>query len=135
MKIWSLLFVTAFTFFAVSCGETEVPAAPEPESLVDYKDGVYTEYYPGRKAIKFKGPKDENGQRDGMWFYYAENGTEQSMTEYTHGKKNGSSFSRYPNGGMHYFGDWYDDKQVGVWVSYNPDGTVAEEKDYGPRPE
>lgn len=131
MKTWSLLFLTAFTLSAVSCGESEAPAQKAPESLVDFKDGIYTEYYPGRKAVKFKGPKDENGQRHGMWFYYSENGTEQSMTEYQHGKKHGSSFARYPSGGMRYFGDWKNDEQVGVWITYNEDGTVAQEKDYG----
>lgn len=128
-----LLYLSAAAVLSmVSCSEPEkAPEVEKTESLVEFKDGIYIEYYPGRKAIKFKGPKDENNQRDGIWYYYAENGVEQSMTEYSHGKKNGSSFARYPDGRMRYYGDWKDDKQVGVWVTYNPDGTIGEEKDYG----
>jgi len=132
MKNWSLLILTALTLIVTSCGESEVAKeAKEPETLIEFTNGIYTEYYPGRRAIKFKGPKDQNNQRHGVWFYYAENGVEQSMTEYEHGKKNGGSFTRYPSGAMRYFGDWKNDEQSGVWIIYNEDGTIFEEKDYG----
>ena len=131
MKNWSLLLIVAFTFIAVSCGETEEPVKKEdPQSLVEVKDGIYTEYYPGRKAVKFRGPQNEQEQRDGRWFFYAENGTELSMTEFSDGKRNGASFVRYPNGQMHYYGEYQNDVQVGIWVTYNAAGE-PEERDFG----
>jgi antitoxin component YwqK of YwqJK toxin-antitoxin module len=113
-----------------SCGSEPVAAEPKEQSLVEFKDGVYTEYYPGRKAIKFKGRKDENNQRHGIWYFYAENGLEQSMTEYKHGKKDGASFARFPNGKMRYFGEYKEDQPHGEWTIYNEDGTTSV-KNYG----
>lgn len=126
----SLLALSGSLTLFTACDHEEAKL-PETESLIDFKDGMYTEYYPGRKAIKFKGKKDENNQRDGVWYFYAENGVEQSMTEYKHGVKNGPSFTRFPNGKMRYYGEYRNDKQVGVWVIYDQNGNPESEKDYG----
>lgn len=131
MHIRSLVVVAMAAGLLFSCGEPEQPKKEDPSSLVEIKDGVYTEYYPGHKAVKFRGPQDENEMRDGRWFYYAENGTEQSMTEYKHGKKEGVTFVRYPNGTMRYVGEYKDNQPVGKWKTYNQDGSLQEEKDFG----
>lgn len=128
------IFFTGLTLiFIASCSETPKPKAPKKEkveSLVEIKDGVYTEYYPGRKAIKFQGLQNEKGERDGRWFFFDENGTEQSMTEYVKGKKHGFIFVRYPNGQMRYTGQFNDDKEAGLWRFYKEDGTLDQEKTY-----
>ena len=129
MKHLLLLALAVGSLMFTACGEEK--KEKEPESLVEVKDGIYTEYYPGRKAIKYRGPQDENELRDGRWFFYAENGTELSMTEYSHGKKNGASWVRYPNGMMRYFGEYQDNVQVGEWVTYDEKGNVAATKDFG----
>lgn len=126
--LFSALCLTVLSLY--SCGDEAVKEEPKEESLIEFKDGVYIEYYPGRKSIKFKGPKDENNQRDGVWYFYSENGVEQSMTDYKHGKKDGSSFTRYPNGKMRYFGEYRNDQPYGLWIIYNEDGTTSE-KNYG----
>lgn len=132
MKNRLLLVLTVPLLLLASCGGEEGPTpAKQEESLVEVKDGIYTEYYPGRKAIKYQGPQDENEMRDGRWFYYSEAGVELSMTEYKHGKKHGDSFVRYPNGAMRYYGHYTDDRQTGVWITYGADGKVAQEKDFG----
>jgi antitoxin component YwqK of YwqJK toxin-antitoxin module len=130
MKTLSLLVFTVAVLSLVSCGGEE-PAPKTSESLIEVKDGIYTEYYPGRKSIKFRGPQDENELRHGKWYFYSEKGVELSMTEYVHGLKSGGSFVRYPNGVMHYYGEWYKDKQVGQWVTYDQTGKVVEEKNFG----
>lgn len=128
----SLLFIlTVGILFLSACGGTETEQQTTEESLVEVKNGIYTEYYPGRKAIKYQGPQDENEMRDGRWFFYSETGVELSMTEYKHGKKDGDSFVRYPNGMMRYYGHWTNDVQSGSWVTYDEKGNVAEEKDFG----
>lgn len=131
MKTLSLFILTVALFSLVSCGGDAPETTKKEESLIEVKDGIYTEYYPGRKSIKYRGPQDENELRHGRWFYYSEKGIELSMTEYSHGKRNGASFVRYPNGVMHYYGDWANDKQTGVWVTYDQNGKVAQEKDFG----
>lgn len=112
------------------CGEEPVQKKPQVEELIEVKDGVYTEYYPGRKAIKFRGPQNEQGLRDGRWFFYDEKGNEMSMTEYTEGKKNGFIFVRYPDGNMRYTGEYIMDKETGLWRFYDETGNVSLEKDY-----
>lgn len=132
MKFQLTLLIGLLSILFFSCEEPVVKEKKEdPKSLVEVKDGVYTEYYPGRKAVKFKGPQDENKQRDGRWFYFAENGTEQSMTEYSHGKLNGVTFVRYPNGAMRYVGEYMNGEPSGVWKTYKEDGSIESEKDYG----
>lgn len=131
MKLLSLLALTLIALAFPSCEEEQPVQETQEVSLVEIKDGVYTEYYPGRKAIKYRGPQDENGLRDGMWYFYSESGVEMSMTEYSHGKKHGDSFVRYPNGVMRYYGRYENDQQVGVWVTYDQNGKVEQEKDFG----
>lgn len=127
-KILSTLFLLS-AFSLTSCHENKEPKQKK-EHLIEISNGVFTEYYPGKKAIKFRGPVDENKLRDGRWFFYDEEGNEQSMTEYSKGKKNGFTWVRYPNGSMRYTGEYSMDKEVGLWKFYNQDGSILEEKDY-----
>ena len=103
------------------------------ENLVEVKDGVFTEWYPGKKSIKFQGGQDELGNRDGKWSFYAENGTELSFTLYNHGKKEGFSLVKYPNGRIHYRGEYQNDKMIGLWSTYDEKGKLISEKEYGDR--
>ncbi|HIP31892.1 MAG TPA: hypothetical protein EYG86_03930 [Crocinitomicaceae bacterium] len=99
---------------------------------VDVIDGMYYEYYPGiGKKVKFKGLQDENGKRDGKWLYFSEDGKELSVTNYIHGERNGMSMVKYPNGNLHYTGEYKNDKTVGVWTTYSIEGVKTSEKDYG----
>lgn len=116
--------------FAVMVGCTEktdkIPA--QQEKLVEIKDGQYSEWYPGRKQLKFRGSLDSLQQRDGKWEFYSERGLVLSMTEYSHGKRNGFSIVKYPNGRIHYRGEYLNDEQVGRWTTYDTLGKVVDEK-------
>jgi len=46
------------------------------ENLIEVKHGVYSEWYPGKKQLKFHGSVDKKGNRDGKWVFYSENGNE-----------------------------------------------------------
>lgn len=106
-------------------------AAEQKAELVSIENGTFTEYYPGKKQIKFQGPQDKEGRRHGIWYYYSQNGLQLSMTEYRHGLKNGISIVKYDNGVLHYTGEYQNDKKVGVWKTYNESGKLVDEKDYG----
>ncbi len=122
-------------FFTVACGEeakTKKKVAPEnEENLVEMKNGMYTEWYPGKKQIKFKGPQDENKKRHGIWKFYSETGNELSYTVYEHGLKSGYTIVKYPNGVIHYTGEYQNDKAVGVWKIYDPNGKLKSEVNKG----
>ncbi len=131
-KLFYALFIISIT---VSCGEdskTKKQIAPEKEeNLVEMKDGMYIEWYPGKKQVKFKGPQDENKKRHGIWKFYSETGNELSYTVYEHGLKTGHTIVKYPNGTIHYTGEYRDDKAVGVWKIYDPNGKLKSEVNKG----
>jgi len=129
-----LVMFCAFSFL-VACGEEEKKkrVVEEPvteEVLIETKNGTFTEYYPGKKKIKFQGPQDSEGRRHGIWYFYDENGNQISMTDYNHGKKHGVSLKKYPNGAIHYTGEYKDDIQVGIWKTYDVDGKLLDSTNY-----
>lgn len=132
MKYAILLFSLGLL---LSCGEEtpvkkEVELTQTREELIEIKNGIYTEWYQGRKKVKFQGPQDKGGKRHGIWYFYAENGVTISMTEYKHGLKNGLSIVKYPNGAIQYTGEYEDDQQVGEWKTYDMTGKVVDARNY-----
>jgi len=98
--------------------------------LVVLEDGTYKEYYPNKKNVKFEGPQDKNGKRNGKWQYFSELGVELSMTVYSHGEKHGHTIVKYPNGNLHYTGEYSNNKPIGVWKTYSIKGEMINELDY-----
>ncbi len=126
--------VTCFVLLlAVACSTEEVQEGTPvvEENLVEIKDGMYREYYPGKKQVKFQGEQDENQLRHNKWTFYSEDGKELSVTFFNHGIKEGHTIVKYPNGTLHYIGEYHLDKPVGVWQTYDQQGNMVSEKDYG----
>lgn len=125
--------LVAFSVFSCKNDEpvkVEKPKIEKPEDLVVIENGLYTEYYPGKKHIKFQGQQDELKQRHGRWTFYSESGLELSITHYMHGIKHGHTIVKYPNGSLHYVGEYDNGKEIGVWKMYDENG-VKTETDYG----
>ena len=111
--------------------KTIIPKDQEGEIVIN--GSTYTKYYPGdQKRIQFQGKQDENGERDGKWLYFSKEGEELSVTNFSHGKRHGFSLVKYPNGNIHYTGEYDNDEMVGVWKTYSEQGIKTNEKDYGP---
>ncbi len=126
-----MLVVVAAFFTACNSSKKDSDKPVKKEELVQVKDGKYTEWYPGKKQIKFEGMVDKKGQRNGKWSYYSEKGTELSFTIYEHGMKEGFTVVKYPNGAIHYRGEYLHNQTVGVWTTYDVKGKMISEKDYG----
>ena len=125
-----IFIMLAFTI--VSCtSENTVKKTVTSEQLIEVKNGVYSEWYPGKKQLKFHGAVDKKGNRNGKWVFYSEQGTELSIMVYTVGKRDGFSIVKYPNGALHYRGEYRNDEMVGVWTTYDEKGKIISEKDYG----
>ena len=134
MKKIVFVFVTLFLIFGCkNTTDNKIDKKIKIEKLVEVKDGVFTEWYPGKKQIKFQWGQDELGNRDGKWTFYAENGIELSFTLYDHGKKEGFSLVKYPNGRIHYRGEYQNDEMIGLWSTYDEKGNLITEKEYGDR--
>jgi hypothetical protein len=134
--MYKIFFLSILCFFvATACGngeETEDETTPQKkEVLVEIKDGVYTEWYPGKKNIKFKGGMTKDKKRNGRWVFYSENGAELSTTMYENGVREGFTIVKYPNGGIHYRGEYKKDVTVGIWTTYDEKGNVTDEKNFG----
>ena len=100
------------------------------KDLVEIKEGKFIEFYPDKKTVKFQGQQDKKGKRHGKWQYFSENGIELSMTMYQHGEKHGHSIVKYPNGNLHYSGEYKNGKKIGLWKTYSIQGELITEKDY-----
>ncbi len=128
------LYTFLLLFIAVACtdkNEKETTQKPKTEKLTEIKNGRFTEWYPGKKQIKFQGMLTKKGDRNGKWTFYSETGYELSMTLYENGKREGFTIVKYPNGAIHYTGEYKNDKTVGVWKTYNEKGKLVTEKDFG----
>lgn len=127
-----ILFIITIILVACSSEDAQETKVPEKqEVLVEIKDGVYTEWYPGKQQVKYKGAQDEKQLRNGLWTYYSINGSELSVTIYEHGLREGFTVVKYPNGVLHYRGEYHKDAIVGVWTTYDEKGKLLSEKDYG----
>lgn len=125
------IFFTAIIIFVLSsCSDISKDTIPKKENLVEISNGRYSEWYPGKKQLKFQGNLDSLGKRDGRWDFFSDKGTVLSTTEFSHGKKQGFSIVKYPNGQIHYRGEYSNDEQVGVWTTYDIKGNVVQEKTY-----
>lgn len=136
----TLVFIVSILLL-LSCSETTKPekASKEkvdlnvnPEDLVKIDGDHFMEYYPDGKTLKFEGYQDDQKERHGKWVFYGEDGKELSMTMFDHGKKHGHSIVRYAHGGIHYHGEYHYDQKIGIWKSYDVNGKLIEEKDFGP---
>jgi len=127
-----ILFLSLVLMLSSACNsEKTEEVKKENEVLVEIKNGKYTEWYPGKKQIKFEGMVDQKGKRDGKWSFYSEKGTELSFTFYENGIKEGFTVVKYPSGVIRYRGEYLNDTIVGIWTTYDPKGKVTSEKDYG----
>ena len=107
--------------------ESDAKSGLYKPGLIDTIDYQYQEWYPGRNQLKIEGMFDEEYKRHGKWVYYDKNGIELSMTTYTHNLKQGFSIVKYPNGVIHYRGEYNQDKKAGLWTFYNDKGEKDKE--------
>ncbi len=135
-SLFKIIPILMFGLFISGCKEnnttedkTEIKT--NDENLIEYKNGIYTEYYPGRKKIKIQGAQDINKIRDGKWVFLSETGKELSITYFDKGKREGHTIVKYPNGSLRYVGEYLHDEMVGIWKFYDEKGNLKNEKDYG----
>jgi antitoxin component YwqK of YwqJK toxin-antitoxin module len=138
-------FVFLFTIVFFSCtaeeatDKTETPidsvevsvdrSEIEPEEQVSTTPGESIEYHPNG-AVKMKGMLDENGERNGLWVSFYDNGTKWSESYYINGKRHGHSITFFPNGQIRYIGEYLNDEKTGSWKFYTEDGILQKEENF-----
>jgi antitoxin component YwqK of YwqJK toxin-antitoxin module len=129
------LFLVLILMVFTACSEEEKPERPEVKMeyrplVTEDDNGKYMEWYPGHKQLKMTGRNNKNGERVGIWKYYSERGVELSITVYNNGLRDGHTVVKYPNGAVHYSGEYLNDEPIGVWKFYNEEGQLIDTKDY-----
>lgn len=130
MKHFFYLLAFSLLLFSCSDNEKEEKTSTDNENLIETINGVYYEYYPGKKQVKITGSVDEKGRRHERWELYSPTGKQLGFTMYVHGKRHGHSYSSYPDGSPLYHGEYWEDTLIGVWKTYASDGKITT-KDYG----
>lgn len=127
MKIILSSFLIASICFACTNDTTE--KAPEKLTVeqTSSRTGMQKDYYPSGQ-LKMSGKLNNEGQKDGVWTSYFENGQKNSEANFKNGVNHGYSMVWYPNGNVRYFGDYNNGKKVGEWIFYTEDGEVAQKQ-------
>ena len=82
----------------------------------------------GNGNIKIRGGVNANGQRDGLWEAFYEDGTSWSIGNYSSGKETGDKKVWYPNGKLRYQGLMRNDSLVGKWQFWDSKGALTEKE-------
>ena len=141
------LQLLVLTLFIVGCGNADadkttktensesdthpVVKLEDTEELTEIKGHRFTQYYPGKKQIKFQGMQDDEKRRHGKWTYYSKDGRELSTTMFNHGVKHGHMVVKRENGALYYHGEMENGKKVGIWKNYDENGNFLNEDDFG----
>jgi antitoxin component YwqK of YwqJK toxin-antitoxin module len=122
---------------ATSCSPEPIKEKKEKEvteNLIEYKHGIYTEYYPGKQKVKIRGAQDTKGIRDGKWVLLSPLGKEMSITFFDKGLREGHTIVKHPNGTINYVGEYLHNEQIGIWKFYDETGKLIKEEDYSKTP-
>ena len=122
---------------ATSCSTEPIKEKKQKEiieNLIEYKDGIYTEYYPGKQKVKIRGAQDTKGIRDGKWVLLSPTGKEMSITFFDKGLREGHTIVKHPNGTINYVGEYLHNEQIGIWKFYDETGKLIKEEDYSKIP-
>ncbi|HQQ12452.1 MAG TPA: hypothetical protein PK855_04780 [Bacteroidales bacterium] len=85
------------------------------------------QYYPsGKKQME---GRLVNGQRDGLWKYYYEDGTLWSEGAYKNGIRHGKSKLFYPGGQKKMEGTYKDGNRNNDWIWWDEDGNTITESE------
>lgn len=142
--VWFILAVSA-----IACtNNEEKKAKPETKNEAQVKEEVYKVTIPaankakdaipenGEYVSKYKNGQVEmqgmmkNGNREGLWKSFYEDGTQWSQTTFKEGKKEGPTTTWYENGKKRYEGFYKNDSESGVWKYYDEKGNFIKNFDY-----
>jgi uncharacterized protein len=103
----------------------------EGEGLYDddgNRQGEWKEYFENGK-VKASGKYKDN-RREGAWKYFFENGTVEQKGQYKNGKEDGIWTWYYPNGTLLREDEYVNGKEDGILTEYKTDGTIIAKGQY-----
>ncbi|MDX1350544.1 MAG: hypothetical protein R3279_09865 [Putridiphycobacter sp.] len=126
-SVFGSILILSLSF---SCTETTIDKRTTNHSVEEVNTtGLQEQYYPNGQ-LKMSGKLNNNGQKEGIWISYFENGKKNSESNFKNGVNDGYSMVWYPNGNVRYFGDYKDGKKVGDWTFYNEEGVFIKTESF-----
>jgi antitoxin component YwqK of YwqJK toxin-antitoxin module len=71
-----------------------------------------------------------DGQRDGLWVSFYEDGVRWSEENYSDGKLEGRAINFYPNGLLRFRGQYMNGEKAGLWQFYDQEGKLIKEETF-----
>lgn len=136
MKAWIWPLFLLISACGASTSEEVVSRWPngEPRDVrVSDEDwpGIEVQQFHENGRIHVRG-REVEGQRQGTWNTYRENGNPWSQVEYSNGKKEGLFRTWHPNGMPHIEGQHTAGQPSGSWTFFDTHGQALEVRDFSP---
>ncbi|MEG0136270.1 MAG: toxin-antitoxin system YwqK family antitoxin [Cetobacterium sp.] len=100
-----------------------------------YKNGIpegkWLSFYSNGKIKSIENWK--NGELNGKYILYSEDGYKTFQTYYLKGKDHGLFKLYHDNGKLHIVGNFYNGQAIGIWNYYNERGNLIGKLDYSKR--
>jgi antitoxin component YwqK of YwqJK toxin-antitoxin module len=122
-----LIFFSACTQLEKKVVKTFENGKPEKIQYFDARKKMVREeeYYPSGQ--KHYTGEFLDGQRDGQWVFWFENGNKWSEGHFLKGVRSGMARVYHENGELFYTGSYIDGKKDGKWCFYDKDGKLSNE--------
>lgn len=139
-----IILISSLMFFYVACQSPERELVPTHSEMVDIWDNghpklvrLFAEIDGEPEAIReiqyhsngvksLEGPL-LNGERNGLWQSWYEDGNLWSEGNFEKGKRQGKAVVYHPNGRKMLEGQYTDDQRTGLWHSWDEDGNLINE--------
>ena len=119
---------TLITFFTILfCLTSSVVWSVESIDLVEREGLLYKKFTDVPFTGEVTGIQQglvKNGDLEGLWIGYHDNGKLSWKGDYKNGKKHGSWIDYYKSGQLRKKGNYKNDEREGSWVWYSQDGTI-----------
>lgn len=139
-----IMIISSLMLFYVGCQSPERELVPTQSEMIDIWDNghpkrvrLFAEIDGGQEAIReiqyhsngvksLEGPL-LNGERNGLWKSWYEDGSLWSEGFFENGKREGKSVVYYPNGHKMLEGQYVNNQRTGLWRSWDEDGNLINE--------
>ena len=118
----------------LACGADKSKIDESPSSSAEQEEQVQEGSQPFIEVYDNGQPKIKglmvDGERDGLWVSFYEDGTRWSEENYRAGKRDGRAINFHPNGHLRYRGQYVDDVKTGLWQFYDEEGKLVKEMNF-----
>lgn len=140
MQRTSFIINLACALLLMACGSGQpstpaAPAAPPAQDTIVVPPADTTALQNGFEQVRKNGRvlmegEKVNGKRHGVWTSYTSDGRVRSRNTYNNGLLHGETVVFRESGVLYYTGGYANDKQIGEWKFYGPDGNLEKTVQY-----